>query len=71
MKQNSFVIQYTNNYYSCNIGGKEYYFDNLVDTVHYIAVSFKHEVQVITSLESFIHWSVKPRGLARGYKRLI
>ena len=54
MKQNSFVIQYTNNHYSCNIGGKKYYFDNLVDTVHCIAVLFKYEVQVITSLESFI-----------------
>ena len=54
MKQDNFIIQYTNNHYSCNIEGKEYYFDNLVDTVHCIAVSFKYEVQVITSLESFI-----------------
>lgn len=54
MKQDNFIIQYTNNHYSCNIEGKEYCFDNLVDTVHYIAVSFKYEVQVITSLESFI-----------------
>ena len=54
MKQSEFIIQYTNNYYCCNIGGKEYYFDNLVDTVHCIAVLFKYEVQVITSLESFI-----------------
>ena len=54
MKQNNLIIQHNNNRYSCNIEGKEYYFDNLVDTVHYIAVSFKYEVQVITSLESFI-----------------
>lgn len=71
MKQSKFIIQHINNHYNCNIGGKEYYFDNVVDTVHYIAVLFKYEVQVITSIESFIHWSVKPRGLARGYKRLI
>ena len=54
MKQSKFIIQHINNHYSCNIGGKEYYFDNLVDTVHCIAVLFKYEVQVITSLESFI-----------------
>ena len=54
MKQDSFIIQYTNNHYTCNIEGKGYYFDNLVDTVHYIAVLFKYEVQVIMSLESFV-----------------
>ena len=54
MKQSKFIIQHSHNRYSCIVEGKEYYFDNLVDTVHYIAVSFKYEVQVITSLESFI-----------------
>lgn len=43
-----------------------YYRINIINHIKTISIFFDQN----TNIFFFIHWSVKPRGLARGYKRL-
>ena len=42
----------------------------LLEVEPYDYLSIAHEAYLLTLEPSFITWSVKPRGSARGYKRL-